>query len=47
MKITKNMVEHWIGSDAKKEDIISILTEIVNGDYSLELLNQDIINTWE
>ena len=47
MKITFDMVEHWIGSDEQIKGLFEILVDIANGDYKPETLNKDILSTWE
>jgi hypothetical protein len=43
MKVTKEMVENWLGST----DILELLTELANGEYEQEQFKQDVIDTWE
>jgi hypothetical protein len=46
-KITSRMVEHWIGSDhTNKEELITLLTEIINGEYSAEEFKADVLDLW-
>ena len=40
--ITRNQLEKWLGSDIKKEGIITILDQMVNGFYPVEQLRRDI-----
>ena len=42
MKTNTNDVKNWLGSDVSKQDLIELLTEIANGDYSAQELKQDI-----
>jgi butyrate kinase len=42
MKITNNHVYNWLGSDVSKQDLIEILADIANGNYSAEELKKDI-----
>jgi hypothetical protein len=44
-KITIEMVEHWVGSDASRSQIIEILYDLAIGDYEVEQMKQDIIDT--
>jgi len=43
MKITKKMIENWLGSDT---DIPELLTEIANGEYKAKQFKEDIIDTY-
>lgn len=45
IKITSGMVEEWLGSMAKKEELYSIIAEIANGEYKPSQVKSDIINT--
>jgi len=46
-KITNRMVEHWIGSDhTNKEELITLLTEIINGEYLPEEFRTDVLDLW-
>lgn len=38
-KITRQEVENWLGDD----DVVQILTLIANGEYTANLLKQDIL----
>jgi L-fucose isomerase-like protein len=42
MEITINDVNYWLGSDISKQDLIEILADIANGNYSAEELKKDI-----
>ena len=44
-KITIQMVEYWVGSDTMRSGIIEILYELANGEYEVEQMKQDIIDT--
>ena len=44
VKITKEMVEFWLGTDT---DIPELLSELANKEYTAEEFNQDIIDTWQ
>jgi uncharacterized membrane protein HdeD (DUF308 family) len=44
-KITMQMVEYWVGSDTLRSGIIEILYELANGEYEVEQMIQDIIET--
>ena len=43
-KVTKEMIENWLGSDT---DIPELLAELANGEYKAEEFNQDVIDTWQ
>jgi hypothetical protein len=48
MKIKPIMIEHWIGSDHQKiGEYLQLLTELVNGEYSIEEFKADIMDLWE
>ena len=40
--ITKEHVRNWLGSEAQYSDAVSVILDIVRGDYSLEMLRLDI-----
>ena len=44
-KITRGMIERWMGDDALPSDYIEVLWELVNDHYEVEQMKQDIINT--
>jgi len=44
-KITMAMVDYWVGSDTLRSGIIEILYELANGEYEVEQMKQDIIDT--
>ena len=44
VKITKEMIEYWLGTDT---DIPELLSELANGEYTAEEFNQDVIDTWQ
>ena len=44
-KITMEMVEEWVGSDTLPSQIIEILYDLAVGDYEVEQMKQDIIDT--
>ena len=41
-KVTKADVENWIGSDNLVKDLLEVVTDVANGDYTAESLNADI-----
>ena len=48
MKITKEMIETWIGSDNMGTDeFLEILTDIINGDYPVEMFRKDVLEFME
>lgn len=47
MKITKEMVEEWIGTSNQLNEAIDIIQEIANGDYTVGSLKQDIEEYYE
>jgi hypothetical protein len=43
MRITEDMIEAWIGTDNMSvNDFIELLTEIINGDYTLDNFRADV-----
>ena len=42
MKITNEMVGVWLGTSNQLNEAIDVIQEIVNGEYTVEALNQDI-----
>ena len=44
-KITMQMVEYWVGSDTLRSGIIEILWELANGEYEVDQMVRDIIDT--
>ena len=45
MKITREMVDYWVGSDTLRSEIIEILYELATGKYEVEQMKQDVIDT--
>ena len=43
--ITKDMVDYWVGSDTLRSGIIKILYELAIGEYEVEQMKQDILDT--
>ena len=43
MKITKQMVRDWVDSEKQYDDCIEAITDIVNKDYSIAILRNDIL----
>ena len=44
VKITKEMIENWLGCDTEMEEL---LAELANGEYKAEEFKQDVIDTWQ
>ena len=47
MKVTKQQLLEWLGSDATKDTLVALLLEIANGEYDADTLRSDIFNTTE
>ena len=45
--ITKEHVRNWLGSEAQYSDAVSVILDIVRGDYPLEMLELDIKDSIE
>ena len=45
--ITKEQVRNWLGSEAQYNDVVSVILDIVRGDYPLEMLELDIKDSIE
>ena len=43
--ITKEMVDYWVGSDTLRSGIIEILYELAVGEYEVEQMKQDIVDS--
>ena len=43
-KVTKEMIENWLGTDT---DIPELLSELANGEYEQETFRDDVIGTWQ
>ena len=43
-KVTKEMIENWLGTDT---DIPELLSELANGEYEQETFRDDDIGTWQ
>ena len=43
MKITKEQLLAWLGSDATKDTLVSMLLEIANKEYEVDALRSDIM----
>jgi hypothetical protein len=42
VKVTKEQLSAWLGSDVTKDTLMSLLLEIANGEYDAETLRSDI-----
>ena len=42
-RVTKGMVEYWLGTDNQLKEAIEVIQELANGQYTIDGLNQDII----
>tara|TARA_R110000765_G_scaffold153681_5_gene256613 strand:- start:300 stop:467 length:168 start_codon:yes stop_codon:yes gene_type:complete len=48
MKVNQEMVEYWYGSDiVLPKDVIRDIIDLANGDYKIQTLKTDILNTWD
>ena len=46
--ISKIMVEGWLGSDnMSTDDFLDLITEVINGDYPLDILRTDVLEFME
>lgn len=45
MKVTHKMVKYWLSNTGEAETIKDY-KDIANGEYTADLLKQDIIQTW-
>jgi hypothetical protein len=44
MKVTKDMLEDWIGSDnMDSNSFLDLLLELINGKYAIEVFKQDVL----
>ena len=46
-KVTKKMVEEWLGTDNQLEEAIEVIQELANGQYTIDNLNKHIIQYYE
>tara|TARA_R100001082_G_C4354116_1_gene155965 strand:+ start:459 stop:632 length:174 start_codon:yes stop_codon:yes gene_type:complete len=46
-KVTKQMVEKWLGTSNPLEEAIEVIEELANGQYTIDGLNQDIIEYYD
>ena len=43
IKLTKNKIREWLGTSNQLEEAVEVIYELAIGDYSVEMLNQDVI----
>ena len=44
MKVNKDMLSNWIGSDNMNSDsFLDLLLELINGKYAIEVFKQDVL----
>ena len=41
--LTKNKIREWLGTSNQLEEAVEVIYELAIGDYSVEMLNQDVI----
>ena len=46
IKVTKEQVEFWLGSDMTKNEMIEYFKDIANEEYKPKVFKQDIIGSW-
>ena len=44
-RVSKQMVEYWLGTDNQLKEAIEVIQELANGQYTIDNLNEDIITT--
>ena len=42
-RVSKQMVEYWLGTDNQLKEAIEVIQTLANGQYTIDALNQDII----
>ena len=42
MKVTEQQLRAWLGDDATKDTLVSLLLEIVNGEYDADTMRSDV-----
>ena len=42
-RVSKELIEEWLGTDNKLEEAIEVIQTLANGQYTIDGLNQDII----
>ena len=46
-RVTKQMVEEWLGTSNQLGEAIEVIEELANGQYTIDGLNQDIIEYYD
>ena len=46
-RVTKRMVEEWLGASNQLNEAIEVIQELANGQYTIDALNQDINEYYE
>ena len=46
-RVSKQMVEYWLGTDNQLKEAIEVIQELANGQYTIDNLNKDIIQYYE
>ena len=46
-RVTKQMVEEWLGTSNQLNEAIEVIQELANGQYTIDSLNQDITEYYE
>tara|TARA_R100000315_G_C5095423_1_gene54769 strand:+ start:220 stop:393 length:174 start_codon:yes stop_codon:yes gene_type:complete len=44
MRITTEQVEEWLGTSNAFEEAVDVITTIVNGEYTVEQLQEDVFS---
>ena len=44
MKITKEQIENWVGGDSTVDACLSVLEDLVNREYSISEMRNDVID---
>tara|TARA_B100001142_G_C14096813_1_gene563600 strand:- start:579 stop:755 length:177 start_codon:yes stop_codon:yes gene_type:complete len=42
-RVSKELIDEWLGTDNKLEEAIEVIQTLANGQYTIDGLNQDII----
>jgi len=42
-RVSKELIDEWLGTDNKLEEAIEVIQTLANGQYTIDALNQDII----
>ena len=46
-RVTKQMIEEWLGTSNQLGEAIEVIQELANGQYTIDNLNKDIIQYYE